>query len=217
MKRSTALFLIGLFWLGTVGVPVAQTRLELKMSGELRAVTNGVLARIKVSNSFFRRIPDEDLKLVMEVGDVTTFSNIINTVTNTVITNDMTNTVITMVTNTVTNVVSDAIGIHLVDPVDPLGSPFTTLFDFSDLTTLDEVDSRKRFFALGSGCGDLGEECPTNSLGTVEFSDAVLSGSIIFSTNGTPTSVSGTLMFRGDSDGGTVIFDGKLSTGNLVK
>lgn len=210
VKRTVALMWILLFWLGFVVAPIAQTRLGLKMSGELRVVTNGVLTGVKVKNSFFRRTDQVDPKLAIEVSggvnDIVT--NIVST-TNIVVTNSVTNEVITVVTNVVTNVVTDTIAILTIDE----DGTENALFEFSDVTTLETVDARQRFLAFGQGCGLLGDLCPSNFLGEVQFNDAVLSGAILFTESNTARNVFATIFFRGESDAGTVLFEGKL-TGN---
>jgi hypothetical protein len=212
MKRSYSLGLIILFALIFIGGPVARTEtLRLKIAGTLFANTNGV-SKVKATGAFFKSAADEKASLVLDVNAITNITEMITNIVTQVITNGMTNIVENTVTNTFTNVIANALAIDLVDPS---GSQLGTLFQFEDVTSVETKLGRQRFFALGEGCGLLGEQCPTNLfLGEISFNDAVMVGTIEFTEDGVLRSLNGVLHTRGDSDEGEFVLDGKVNADN---
>jgi hypothetical protein len=98
----------------------------------------------------------------------------------------------------------------LIMVVDPQGNPVREWFDFDMVTRVDVSETRKRFFATGLGVE--GVDDPV--LGAVDFSDAVLSGTVEFTTNGLPRLVTAELNCIGDADGTDIILKGKANGNN---
>lgn len=209
-NRPTFPLLIIALWMSFASTPSAETTLlQLKVTGEIRAESNGVVSRLKVINSTLKQGIADEGKLVLQIGDSTNVVSVVSNVVTQVIINGITNDVPVSVTNTVTNVVVGALSIVLVDPH---GVTISTFYDLSDVVaSLDTIDSAQRLFALGQGCDQLGTECPTNTrFGPLLFDDAVLVGTIKYNSSNRPASMTGTLQSHGDSDQGTILITLKL-------